>query len=312
MATRRDFHSVALALGALALGVPAARAANADGGRTRLVLLGTAGGPRPRKTRSAPAQAIIIGERAYVVDCGDGVARQMVQAGIALDSIRGVFVTHHHSDHNADFGNLLLLGWAAGLRSRVDVVGPPPLRKMTRKFLELNATDIGSRTDDEGRTPLAPLIHAHDIVTGGKVFEDERVKVSAVLVEHPPMAHAFAYRFDSADRSIVISGDTKYSQAVIELAKGADVLVHEVMYPEAVERMISNVRNATDLKRSILSHHTSAEDVGRVAHAAGVKLLVLSHFVPAEGPDVTDEMWRSAVAKTFKGPVALGTDLATF
>jgi len=182
---------------------------------------------------------------------------------------------------------------------------------MTRLFLEMNAVDIATRMADEQRVQLAPLIRAHDLAAPGKVFEDERVKVTAALIDHPPITPAFAYRFDTADRSIVISGDTKYSGNLIALARGADVLVHESIYPEAVDRLVQNVANAPDLKRSILSHHTSAEDVGRVAAAAGVKLLVLSHLIPAEDPQVTERMWLDAVGKHFKGPVVIGSDLAS-
>jgi ribonuclease BN (tRNA processing enzyme) len=309
MTSRRSFITTTATLGALSLIARSAPAADEGPARTRLVLLGTAGGPRPRKTRSAPAQAIIVLDTIYIVDCGDGVARQMIQAGLALDAIRGVFITHHHSDHNADYGNLMLLAWTGGLRTPVDTFGPPPIEKMTRLFLEMNDTDIKTRIADEGRPPLVPLIRAHDVSAPGKIFEDDRVKVTAALVDHPPMTPAFAYRFDAADRSIVISGDTKYSQNLIKLAKGADVLVHEAMYPQAVERLVRNVRNAPDLKRSILSHHTAAEDVGRVAAEAGVKMLVLSHLIPAEDPEVTDQMWLDAVAKHFKGPVVMGSDL---
>ena len=309
--SRRSFLTTAGSLGALGLLPGAATAQNEGAARTRLVLLGTAGGPRPRNTRSAPAQAIVVRDAIYVVDCGNGVARQLVRAGLALNAIRGVFVTHHHSDHNADYGNLLLLAWTGGLRTPVDTFGPPPLKKMTRLFLEMNEVDIEARIADEKRVPLAPLIRAHDISVSGKVFEDDRVKVSAALVDHPPMKQAFAYRFDTADRSIVISGDTKYSGNLVALAEGADLLVHEVMFPEAVDRLVRNVANAPDLKRSIVSHHTSAEDAGRVAAAAGVKVLVLSHFVPAEDPQVTDQMWADAAAKHFKGTVVVGSDLAS-
>jgi len=186
------------------------------------------------------------------------------------------------------------------------------MRKMTRLFLEMNATDIEARMADEERPPLAPLIRAHDLAAPGKVYEDERVTVTAALVDHPPMSPAFAYRFDTADRSIVISGDTKYSRNLVELAKGADVLVHEALYPEAIDRLVSNVRNAPDLKRSILSHHTSAEEVGRVAAEASVKLLVLSHLIPAEDSELTEQMWLAAVARHFSGPAVVGTDLASF
>src|SRR4028119_2075884 len=97
----------------------------------RLILLGTGGGPRPRTANSASAQVIFAKETAYVVDCGNGVARQLAFAGVPLPKLRHVFITHHHSDHNADYGNLLLLAWAAGLRTRVDAWGPPPLAATT-------------------------------------------------------------------------------------------------------------------------------------------------------------------------------------
>jgi ribonuclease BN (tRNA processing enzyme) len=275
----------------------------------RLVLLGTAGGPRPRKSRSAPAQAIIVGDRTYVIDCGDGVARQLVLANVPLDSLRAVFLTHHHSDHTAGYGSLLLLAWAAGLRSRVDCLGPPPLAQMTRSFFAMNAADIRTRIEDEGRLPLQPLVNVRELSAPGTIFEDDRLRVSATLVDHPPVVPSFAYRFDSAQRSVVISGDTRFSNSLIELAKDADVLVHEVMLVEGVERLVSNVRNASNLKRSIIAHHTSAEDVGRVASAAGVKKLVLSHFVPAEDPQIPERAWIDAVRRHYGGPIVAGTDL---
>jgi ribonuclease BN (tRNA processing enzyme) len=226
---------------------------------TRLILLGTAGGPRPHATRAAPAQVIVASGAAYVVDCGNGVARQLVAAGIPLSSIRGVFVTHHHSDHNADYGTLMLLAWAAGLATPVDTWGPPPLQRMTELFFAMSATDIDARMRDEGRLDPRPLVHAHEISAAGRVVEDSNLTVTAAVVDHPPMTPAFAYRFDARDRSIVISGDTRPTDALVALARGADVLVHEAMLPAAVDRLVPKVANASDLRRSILSHHTSAE-----------------------------------------------------
>jgi ribonuclease BN (tRNA processing enzyme) len=159
--------------------------------RTRLILLGTGGGPRPRKISSASAQVIVSNASAYVIDCGNGVARQLVSAGVPLSSLRHVFITHHHSDHNANYGNLIWLSWTAGLRTRVDTWGPPPLEKMTRLFFEMNAADIDTRIADEGRIALAPLIHVHELVKAGPVMQDENVKVTAALVHHPPTRGAF-------------------------------------------------------------------------------------------------------------------------
>jgi ribonuclease BN (tRNA processing enzyme) len=279
-------------------------------GRTRLIMLGTAGGPRPRVARSAPAQAIVVDDTAYVVDCGDGVARQLVLAGVPLREVRHIFITHHHSDHNADYGNLILLAWAAGLRTRVDSWGPPPLGRMTELFFAMDAPDIEARTADEGRVPLRPLVHVHELRAGGPVMQDANVRVTAALVHHPPMAPAFAYRFDAADRSIVISGDTTPTERLVALARNADVLVHEALYDAAaVDRLVASVPNASDLRRSILSHHTTAEEAGRTAAAAGVGTLVLSHLIPAEDPAVTDEMWTRAARQHFSGRVVVARDL---
>ena len=123
---------------------------NPASARTRLILLGVGGGPRPRAANSASAQVIVVDGALYVVDCGDGVARQLVLAGVSLDRLRHVFITHHHSDHNADYGNLLSLAWVSGLRSRVDSWGPPPLERMTQQYFAMNDYDLNVRIADEG------------------------------------------------------------------------------------------------------------------------------------------------------------------
>jgi len=277
--------------------------------KTRLILLGVAGGPTPKKAASAPAQVILVGDRAYLVDCGDGVARQLTLAGVPFTALRHVFVTHHHSDHNADYGNLFLLLWASGLKDPVDSWGPPPLASMTKTFLELNATDIETRIADEGRVALAPLIRPHEITEAGIVTKDDRVTVTCALAHHPPFAHAFAYRFDTPDRSIVISGDTSKSEAVRRLAQGADVLVHEAMHMDGIDRISARIENATTLRKHLVESHTAVEDCGRIAQEAGVKTLVLSHFVPTDDPLITPEMWRDAAQKHFGGRVIVGRDL---
>jgi ribonuclease BN (tRNA processing enzyme) len=144
-------------LGAMGIGaVPSASnsAPSAQAKRSRLVLLGTAGGPTPKALRAAPASAVVVDDVIYVVDCGNGVARQLVLAGLPLGRIAHVFLTHQHSDHNADYGNLLWLAWANALTHPVDTWGPPPLARMTRLFLEMNQADIATRMADEGRPAL--------------------------------------------------------------------------------------------------------------------------------------------------------------
>lgn len=276
---------------------------------TRLILLGTGGGPRPRTNRVASAQVILINDSAYVVDCGDGVARQLVAAGVSLTQLRNIFITHQHSDHNADYGNLIMAAWTVGLERRIDTWGPPPLEKITKLFLEMNAYDINIRIADEGKPALVPLVHAHEFTRSGILFNDANVKVTTAQVRHPPVEPTFAYRFDTPDRSIVISGDTAPSNNLIELAKDANVLVHEAMYLPAIDRLAARVPNATRLKQHILASHTSAEDAGRVAQTAGVKLLVLSHLIPADDLAITDEMWITAAKSHFRGPVIVGKDL---
>jgi ribonuclease BN (tRNA processing enzyme) len=140
-------------------------------------------------------------------------------------------------------------------------------------------------------------------------MSDEKVRVTCARVTHPLVEHAFAYRFDTADRSIVISGDTNRSDALIALARGADVLVHEALFVPAVDRLVARVPNASTLKEHIIASHTSVEDAGRVATAAGVKTLVLSHLVPPDDPLVTEQMWVDAARAHFSGQIIFGRDL---
>jgi ribonuclease BN (tRNA processing enzyme) len=180
---------------------------------------------------------------------------------------------------------------------------------MTRQFLAMDEEEIALRLEDEGRPALAPLLVPHDLTGPGVVFEGGGVRVTSALVDHPPVTPAFAYRFDTPERSIVISGDTRPSPALVALARGADVLVHEALFPGAVDRLVANVPNAPRLRQSILSHHTSAEDAGRIAAEAGVKVLVLSHLIPVEDPLVGEGDWIAAASTHFGGRVVVGRDL---
>jgi ribonuclease BN (tRNA processing enzyme) len=270
---------------------------------SRLILLGTAGGPTPKVTRSGPAQIIVIGDRGYVIDCGDGVARQMMAAGV-FRTLRHIFLTHHHSDHNADYGTLLLLAWGDTLKTPVDTWGPPPLARITELFFEMSAADMRVREKDEGRAPLRPLVRPHEIGRGGIVMKDDLVTVTCAIVDHPLVPLALAYRFDCPDRSIVISGDTRRSANLIALAKGADVLVHEALYLPAAPGAPGSA-----LRKHVVDSHTPVEEVSRIAAAAGVKTLVLSHFVPAEIPPVSDEQWLAGARTHFSGKILVGRDL---
>ena len=275
-----------------------------------VTLLGTNGGPRVNPKRWAPSQVITLDGEHYVVDCGDGVARRLVDVGVALDELSNIFITHHHSDHNAGYGPLLLLSWATGLSHSLDIWGPPPLKKMTEYILKEHEYDINIRMKDEGRPPLAELLRTHEITGTGVIYSDahKKLTVTACLVEHPPIDYSYAYRFDSPDRSIVVSGDTRPCDSLVELAKGADILIHEVLYPDALDTSLFAVPNAPELKQHLLASHTSIKDVGKIAADAGVKKLVLSHLVPGSDA-ISDQMWLDALGDAFKGEVVIGKDL---
>ena len=276
---------------------------------TRVVLLGTKGGPRVGEAgRSNPSTLILINDVPYLVDCGYGVTKQLITTGVALDRLRYVFITHHHSDHNLEFGPLVYNTWITGLPAHIDAYGPPGLTKMARQFFNYLKFDIDTRIVDEGRTDPRKLLTTHEI-TPGIVLVNDDVKVSSCLVRHPPIKQAYAYRFDAKDRSVVISGDTAYAPELAEFAKGADVLVHEVMYLPGIEALIKRLPNAKRLREHLMAAHTVPEDVGKIAAQAGVKTLVLSHFVPGDDPSITDEQWAEGVRAHFKGQVIVGKDL---
>lgn len=284
--------------------------ANGDTARgTKLILLGTKGGPTPSALRAAPANVLLVDGQPYVVDCGNGVALQLTKAGIRLPAIRDVFVTHHHSDHNADLLNLVFLAWASGLQTPVHLYGPPRIGKMVDDFVDMNAIDLDVRTREEGRPPFRPLINVHEFDTPRTVLENDQVRVSATLVDHYTIKPAFAYRFETRERTVVFSGDTRYDERLASFAKGADVLVHEVMYLPALEKLLKTNDNAPTLLDHLLKSHTTTEQVGRIAAAAGVGTLVLSHFVPGADPAITDDMWTADVRRHFNGNIVVGKDL---
>jgi len=308
--SRRKFLSSTAALAATALApLRAARAQDASK-KTRLVLLGTGGGPRVIPNgRAKSANLIVANGVPYVVDCGSGVSQQFVRAGVPLNTLRYVFITHHHSDHDLDYGNLIYNAWVWGLRAPVDAYGPPPIKVMTEAYWQLNRFDIETRIADEGRPDLRKLVTAHEFAEPGPVMQNADVRVTSARVRHPPIVHAYAYRFDAPDRSIVISGDTTYSPELIALAKGADVLVSEVMHLAGLENLLKKVPNAATLREHLLASHIVTEDLGKLAAAAGVKTLVLSHLVPPDDNSITDDMWVEGVRMHYGGKVIVGQDL---
>lgn len=309
---RPDRRALLAGVGAAALLAAAApRAFGADGApSSRLILLGTAGGPTPKPNRYPSANALVVGESVYLIDAGNGVAQQIARAGLNINRVRHVFITHHHSDHDVDAGAVALLAWAANPQEPVRIWGPPPMRAQMRAFRRYAKPDIDTRTVDEGRPAFETMLDVREIDGDGLLLDDGRVRVRCARNVHPPIRDSYALRFDTPDRSYVFSGDTTYSKAVVALARGADVLVHEIMYLPALDALIASEPNATTLREHLLASHSTPEQVGRVATEAGVKTLVLSHFVPG-GPMVADETWLAAVRPHFGGEIVIGRDLMT-
>ncbi len=321
---------------------------------TRLVLLGTAGGPLPSPSRSGIAQAMVVGGRVYLVDCGSGVTRQLRRARL-LSSLHQVFLTHLHSDHDCDYFNLFLLGWPVlQWNPPVDVYGPGPaggwralppdppggpsiplvapadptpgLAAITDRQIEAHAYDLNIRMREAGRADLTRLIAVHEIgarpEVGARapdrvappmepfvVAQDDAVTVSAILVDHAPVFPSFAFRFDTEAGSVVFSGDTAPSANLGRLARGADILVHEVFSDDIVEtRERDDSWEAGRRQHHLLTSHTPLSQVGKMAADAAVGRLVLNHFIPGDDA-LPDEHWVNGVKGSFDGPVTVGHDL---
>src|SRR5215470_11232587 len=289
------------------------QAALKNGTGTKLVLLGTGGGPVPGRSRLMTSHVMLSHGAAYVLDCGMGVTGQYARTGIPFSALKSIFLTHHHADHNIEYGPLLIVGWIHGMHPDVRVFGPPPLRQMTEDFMRAYRRTIDFWAEDFQMTPPVSVT-VQEVTGAGPVTQDDNVKVSAVVVEHPPVKPALAYRFDFKDRSIAFSGDTAPADAVAKIAKGADVLVHEAIYVPAVEKFIrEQIAKGRPVKyEPYMAHmkadHTPLEEVGRIANDASVKTLVLSHVVPAID-SISDNTWRTGAATYFKGEIIVGKDL---
>jgi ribonuclease BN (tRNA processing enzyme) len=278
-------------------------------GPNRLVLLGNKGGPSIRAYAPSPSSNLLVWNNVpYVIDAGYGATFKLVEAKFPLTALRYVFITHHHSDHNLEAGPLPYNAWALGLKTPVDIYGPNGVDALLEGFFAGSRFDIETRMADEGRPDLRKLVTTH-AYSEGQIFGDNGVTVTALRNKHPPIVDSFALKFDFGGKTIVFSGDTTYFPPLAEFARGADILVHEVAYGPALEALAARIPNGATLIDHLRASHTLAEDVGRIARAAGVKTLVLNHFVPADDRSLTDEVWTRAVRTTFDGPVIVGHDL---
>ncbi|MCU1233953.1 MAG: RNAse [Candidatus Solibacter sp.] len=264
-----------------------------------MILLGT-GTPNPDPERMGPSVAVISGARVYLVDCGPGVVRRAAQAGLKMQQLTRLFVTHLHSDHTAGYPDLILTPPNADREEGLEAYGPPGLRAMTRHILKAWQEDFTIRL--HGTQPHKAsgfAVTAHD-VRPGEIYRDDMVRVLAFAVPHGGWKHAYGYRFEAKDKVIVISGDTTYSQALIAAAKGADILVHEVYSEKGWEG------RTPEWRKYHAAYHTSAPDVGRVAAQVHPRKLVLYHLLPmGQSPEeVLDEVRRN-----WDGEVVYGKDL---
>ncbi|MCC2096795.1 MAG: MBL fold metallo-hydrolase, partial [Hyphomicrobiales bacterium] len=252
--------------------------------------------------------ALICDGRLFVVDAGYGVTMRMVEAGLPLPAIEAIFITHHHSDHTLELGGLIYNSWVNGRRTPVHIYGPPETKHLVGHFLEAFRFDIETRKADEGRPDLRDLVHIHEFADG-EILRDGTLTVTALRNVHPPITDSFSLKFALAGKTVVFSGDTAYFPPLAAFASGADILVHEAMHREGMERLVQRTNNASRLREHLIASHTLAEDVGKLAEQAAVKTLALNHFVPVDDPLVTEDSWRQAVLERYSGDLIVGRDL---
>ena len=265
------------------------------------ILLGT-GFPAPDPERAGPSNAVLVGEKVFIVDTGRGVMLRLSVIESRPSRVDAVFLTHLHSDHTADLPDLFTTTWIVGRSKPLELYGPKGVREAADGIEKFLAADIHIRRDLTEMLPAAGAeINAH-VVHPGVVYDDGEVKVIAFAVDHEPVNPAFGYRFESHGRVIVFSGDYHPHEDTVSAVKGADVLVSEVYVPEYFGREGGAV--AERLRR----YHCTPEQAAELAQKAGVKKLVFTHIIP---PFASDQIVERA-RKLFSGEVVAGTDLMRF
>jgi ribonuclease BN (tRNA processing enzyme) len=272
-----------------------------------VITLGT-GTPVPNPERSGPATAVVVGGRVFLFDAGPGVMRRVAAAGLPIDGVTAAFITHLHSDHTLGLPDLILTSWVMGRSTPMRLQGPPGLRRMVENIIETWAEDTVVRVKglERGR-PGGYRVDARE-TTGGTLYDSAGVTITAIRVPHGEWEYAFAYRIAARGRTILISGDTRYSEAIARAAADVDVLVHEV-YPET--RSAPENRPGGELwPRYLREVHTSDVELGRIAAVARPKLLLLSHvlFMGATEEEVIAGVRRGG----FSGRVVIARDLERY
>jgi len=295
---------------------------------TRLITLGTAGGPLPRKDRTQSANLLIVNGTFYVIDVGDNVTRRIVQTGEDFRKVGKIFITHPHSDHTMGLATLLVTQWEYQRREPIDVYGPPGTAALVAGAITYLTPNAEIRWAEGKKVPMADVFHGHDTATG-LVYQDANVKVTAVENTHfhfapgtPPYGKykSYSYRFETPDRVIVFTGDTGPSDALIALAKGADVLVTETTSVDDVVNLYK--RNGSwatktpeeqeGFVRHMKDEHVEPADIGTIASKAGVKTVVMTHLAPTGDPNETYQRYVDEARKYFSGTIVVAKDLMEF
>jgi ribonuclease Z len=291
----------------------------AEGDALRVLVCGSSS-PLPSPDRAQPCTAVFAGGRFYLVDAGPGAWNRLALWRVRGERIGGVLLTHFHSDHVGDLGEVDVQTWIAGRDGPLAVHGPAGVERVVAGFEEAYALDAGYRVAHHGAELLPPErapMQAHPLALGADgralVLERDGLRVTAFAVEHAPVAPAVGYRFEWRGRSVVVSGDTRPSQALVAAARGADVLVHEAQANHLVA-IIGETAAAHGAPRiakimaDIPSYHTSPVEAARVANEAGVGLLVLTHLTPPPPNRVAEWIFLRGVADVRAEGVVLARD----
>lgn len=275
---------------------------------TAIVFLGT-GTPYPQPDHQGPSLAVIVNGKAYLVDAGVGVTRQASAASINgspslnMENLSIAFITHLHSDHTLGLADLILTPWVIARTVPLELYGPPGIQAMAANILKAYEKDINIRIHGlEGANATGYKVNAHEAVPG-MVYQDANVKVTAFLVEHGSWPEAYGYRFETAGKSIVISGDTSPSKGVVDACHGCDVLIHEVYSGYGG----TSQKNPEEWMKYMAAFHTSAQQLGIIATQARAKTLIVTHFVTMGTTDQTEMV--SLIKKGFAGTVIVARDL---
>ena len=274
---------------------------NVQGQIIKVTLLGT-GTPLPVMERFGPSILIEAGDQKFLFDAGRGSLQRLMQVNVKYREIQGVFFTHLHSDHVVGFPDLWLIGWLTGQRiTPLQVWGPKGTKKMVSNLEKAFEFDIKIRISDDKASPDGVVIEAVDIKES-VVYEKSGVKITAFEVDHKPIKPAFGYRIDYAGRSVVLSGDTRRSENLIRYSKGVDLLIHEVVSPDALARL----KHPAERAKAIIGHHTTPEQAAEIFSLVKPRMAVYSHIVPSTA---TEQDIIPLTRKIYAGAVELGEDL---